>query len=809
MLGRELLAALLLLAGCMEPPALRDGVFRCDPADPGTCPPGYHCLRPAGSKEHRCFGEPGEGSCGNSKVEAGEECDGPYAGPRTCRDLGYFRGELTCGGDCRLETKGCVAMSAVSAGAYVSCGLDATGDAWCWGRKDQGQLGAAYVRSGPEPVAVNGGSGFSQVTVGREHACGVGPGGEVWCWGRNDSGQLGDGTTERQVVAILLPKPRLSTISAGHSHTCGLAKDGGRAWCWGRNDHGQLGTGKTSAYQLEPTEVVGKRRFKQLDAGLGHTCALDDQGKAWCWGYNSFGQLGDGSKAAHLAQPTAVAGGHSFKSISAGDYHTCAVTTSQQVMCWGRNTHGQLGDGTKTHRSEPVVAAGQAALVSVAAGTRHTCALQEDGVAWCWGHGPLGDGARGGSDAPVRVAGEVRLVSISAGDDVTCGSDGKTVSCWGWNGSWQLGSPRPVPDVPQPVVGSRTFGQLGTGEFHSCGLDGAGAAWCWGFNGFGNLGDGTFDGAREPVAVKGSLTFDALACGAQHSCGIDGDGKVWCWGNNQSGQLGSVTGDHAVSSPTPVSGLELVAISGGSFHSCGIDRDHKAWCWGDNSRGQLGVGSVATPLTPQPVKGGHSFTHIAAGGTHTCGIDADKTIRCWGSNDSGQLGTGDAKDSHLPTTVAVSTAFKAISAGRSSTCAISDVGHLYCWGANASGQTGIGAPSSTVRTPTRVQGDLAFKAVAAAYLHTCAVDTKDRAWCWGTGREAELGTGSETVYVPEFVNTKTSFASLAINFYHSCGVDTSGRAHCWGENGDGQLGVDHYVLTPTAILGPRPPEVVP
>ena len=253
-----------------------------------------------------------------------------------------------------------------------------------------------------------------------------------------------------------------TTVAGGNEHTCAVTT-GGAVWCWGANWGGQLGNG-TSMPRLTPVEV--SPRLPPLDvtavaAGDGHTCAVTREGAVWCWGDNRAGQLGDGTTT-WRPTPVAVSGlGDSVVvALTAGWAHTCAVTSAGAVLCWGSNADGQLGDGTTTNRLTPVVVSGLgsgATVVSAAA--RHTCAVTSAGAAWCWG----------------------------------------------WNGSGQLGDGTTTAALTPVAVSYLGSGVAGvtTGHLHSCAVTGAGAVWCWGSGGAGQLGDGTRTDALTPVSVSG------------------------------------------------------------------------------------------------------------------------------------------------------------------------------------------------------------------------------------------------------------------------------------------------------------------
>jgi alpha-tubulin suppressor-like RCC1 family protein len=364
---------------------------------------------------------------------------------------------------------------------------------------------------------------------------------------------------------------RYVRISASGDHTCALTSLG-KAYCWGNNYSGQLGDGTTNASnQNGPRAVIGGRTFSSISAGEGHTCALTASGRAYCWGTNYDGQLGDGTTSPSFQNgPQAVIGGHRFASISAGDYFSCALTSLGKAYCWGTNEGGHLGDGTTndSNQNGPQAVIGSFAFVRISAGDDHTCALTSRGTAHCWGvnsWGELGDGTTVGSgvNGPQAVIGGLIFASISVsrdgGDAHTCALTalGKAY-CWGRNNSGQLGDGTTNDsnqNGPQAVIGGRTFVSIRAGEDFTCALTARGKAYCWGDNAFAQLGDGTAvdSGVNGPQAVIGGRTFASISAGDDHTCALTRRGVAYCWGYNLCGQLGDgTTVDSGVNGPQRV-----------------------------------------------------------------------------------------------------------------------------------------------------------------------------------------------------------------------------------------------------------------
>jgi alpha-tubulin suppressor-like RCC1 family protein len=363
--------------------------------------------------------------------------------------------------------------------------------------------------------------------------------------------------------------------------------------------------------------------FVAVSAGLQHTCGVTVSGAAYCWGYNGFGQLGDGTTTSETA-PVLVAGGLTFTTVSVGgglpflfpSRHTCGVTTSGAAYCWGNNSQGQLGDGTTTSRVAPVPVSGGLSFTRVAGGTGHTCGVTTTDVAYCWGwnyEGQLGDGTTASRATPAPVIGGLSFTEIDGGAAHSCGvTTTGAGSCWGLNDDGELGDGTVLSRAsPDSVLGVSNFAAIDAGVYHTCGVTTSGTAYCWGWNGFGQLGNGTSGnaleqhsvGSRQPVAtpVSGGLTFSGVSAGYTHSCGVTSGGVAYCWGNNAWGQFGNGT-TTSDSVPVPVAaGLTFTAVSAGYYYTCGVTPSGAAYCWGYNANGQLGNGTNTNSLSPMPV----------------------------------------------------------------------------------------------------------------------------------------------------------------------------------------------------------------
>jgi alpha-tubulin suppressor-like RCC1 family protein len=384
------------------------------------------------------------------------------------------------------ETTGTISGTPTTAGSNTSVSITATDAALV----TQTRAFSVTVASG----------GVKAIAAGANHMCALSAVGGVKCWGSNYQQQIGDpaiGNFITRPMAIPGLSSDTAAIAVGSTHNCILTTAGG-VKCWGPNGAGQLGNNSTTT-SATPVDVTGLTSgVTAITAGNGYSCALTTTGGVKCWGYNSYGQLGNDSTS-NSSTPVDVTGLTSgVIAIGAGANHTCAVTEAGAVKCWGFNSYGQLGNNSITTSKTPVDVSGlSSGFSAVTGGTQHSCALTAAGGVTCWGmgvSGQLGNGLATTSQTPVNVSGLSTAASISAKTN------------------------------------------------HGCAVTATGGAKCWGYNGYGQMGNGTKTSANTPVNVTGLTSgVTAITTGDNHSCALTATGGVKCWGLNSSGQLGDGT----------------------------------------------------------------------------------------------------------------------------------------------------------------------------------------------------------------------------------------------------------------------------
>lgn len=503
-----------------------------------------------------CWGSNNGGALGNGGIE-----DSSIPVAVSGLDTGVTSIEINSSGSCAVLADGSVkcwggtylipepvpfldtAVAQLAIGHAHRCALKKDGQVLCWGENDLGQLGDGTEQTSAKPRIVSGLSeGIVEIASSWDFTCAKSETGLVQCWGDNVFGQRGDGTRTRHptpvdVIAVDAPFDRLA---AGSNHNC--ARANGKVYCWGQNDGAVLGEG-VGARSDVPLEVVGlEEEVTSVAAGFAYGCASLQSGRAKCWGMSPVGQMSSADVPGLKPTVREVVGGPLA-------LHACAISASGALSCWGRNDFGELGDGTTTESSSAVAVVGlDSGVAAATAGVMHTCALTGSGGVKCWGRndsGQLGNGSFDASPLPVDVVGlDSGVAAISAGEHHTCAmlTDG-SMKCWGGNDEGQLGIGSDSQSHAQPVdvmLFDQSATAIAAGAGHTCATISDGATVCWGANFYGVLGDGTFGSQRQPGSfVVGLAPGTAqVGIGRNHSCALSSMGAIQCWGYNQNGVLG-------------------------------------------------------------------------------------------------------------------------------------------------------------------------------------------------------------------------------------------------------------------------------
>jgi alpha-tubulin suppressor-like RCC1 family protein len=344
------------------------------------------------------------------------------------------------------------------------------------------------------------------------------------------------------------------------------------------------------------------------------------------------------------------------------------------------------------------------------------------------------------------------------------------------------------------------------GDIASCGLNNAGAAYCWGSNVFGVIGGGGTPDRHTPAQVGGGITFASITSHGSHACGLTPSGAAYCWGAGQ--QLlpdGQVT---TAPLPTAVGGgITFESLSAGDAQTCGVTAAGTAYCWGANGLGELGDGTRLARFSPVPVTGGILFARLFTSDfAHTCGVAAGGQAFCWGYNAHGELGflqTDTDNSRTAPTAVSVYP-FTTMALGMYHTCALTPQGQAICWGFNDQGQLGNGTRGDSPGL-VAVATSLTFVSLVAGGEHTCGLTDTGAAYCWGDNYQGDLGDGTGIQRsLPVAVLGGIPFVRLSAGNSHTCGVTSGGAAYCWGDNQGGALGIGTTVASFSPALVPNP-----
>ena len=740
------------------------------------------------STEVFAWGADGNGQLGNWSTT---NCYSPVAVSRNCALTGKI-------------------AKSVCAGYSHTIVLCTDGTVVSWGWNDSGQLGigSATLDTSSElkycllPVATDqtgvlAGKTVVAVSAGGNASLVLCSDGTVAAWGRGVEGQLGNGRSgvdsNADTPALVVQSGALAgktvvAISAGYQHNLALCSDG-TVVAWGANTYGQLGNNSTTNSNVpvlvNQAGVLAGKTVVKVSAGGYSSLALCSDGTVAAWGYNNYGQLGNGTTANSgipvAVSKTGVLAGKTVLDMAAGYMHSLALCTDGSVVAWGSNTYGESGDGTTNSSSVPVLVKQDGVLAGktvsgLAAGNACSFVLCTDGSVASWGanaNGRLGNGTTTDSNvpgliAPAPVLAGRSIVAISAseyGRGYALCADG-TIAAWGTdmlgNGS-STGSTIPIAVSQTGVLSGKTVLNVAGGSGHSLALCSDGTIVAWGVK---NYGVNPYYYRTMALAVPlpdalSGRTPVAISAGYKHSLTLLSDGTVAAWGDNYYGQLGTPAGSDGsgpvlVLSTGALVGKLVVAVGAGGMHSLCLSSDGSVAAWGGNDTGQLGNGTTAASTVPVAVSqtgvlAGKTVIALSAGYTHNLALCSDGTIAAWGNNGSGQLGDGSNVNRSLPvavsqTGVLAGKTVVAISAGYSHSLAFCADGTIALWGNNSSGQLGNGS-SANSNVPVLVDrtGVLAEKTVVAAqagYSASFAICADGTVAAWGAGSSGQLGYGA-------------------------------------------------------------------
>ena len=650
----------------------------------------------------------------------------------------------------------------ISAGLAHTVTVTANGEMWAWGQKTVNDIN-------PTPARIGTATNWAYVSAGgyyssSVHTAAIKTDGSLWVLD-NDSDTL-----PRQIGTAT----NWVSVSAGGRHAVAVRTDGS-LWAWGDNSSGQLGIGDICCcdggtwYSDIPVRIGTATNWMSVSAGGWHTVAVTTTGELWVWGDNGDGQLGIGDVCCcdgGTYSPMQIGTATNWATVSAGGRHTVAVTTTGELWAWGGNSFGQLGDGTGgcccDGESIPVRIGAATNWATVSAGYEHTIAVTTTGELWAWGRNHYGQ----------------------LGDDRAwvCCCDG---------GMYRTSPVR---------IGTATnWTSVSAGGLHTVGIKIDGTVWAWGGNDVGQLGNGMawFEYINSPLRLETTMDWAAVSVGGSHTMAITTNDELWAWGSNVNGQLGDGTGgvcccDGGIpyrNSPVRIgTATNWATVSAGDSHTVAITTNGELWAWGSSVDGQLGDGGIPYRNSPVRIGTATNWATVSAGGNHTVAITTNGELWSLGSTDLVRIGTA--------------TNWSSVSMSHGHTVAVTTNGELWAWGRNQYGQLGDGTggggwqnPDMGHRTsPVRIGTATNWSSVSAGAFFTVAVTTNGELWAWGENVAGQLGDGTGGFVgirhrnSPVRIAATTNWASVSAGYMHTVAVTTNGELWAWGRNSEGQLG---------------------
>ena len=722
-------------------------------------------------------------------------------------------------------------------GIPVSCGDDESGGG---GNKKKPEI------SRPTPIR----SSLKQVSIGDSYTCAITSGeGAALCWGFWGVGRLGSGTSGNKDHPVPVvegstsgdPLTGIVDISSGSIFTCALTAEG-NVKCWGYGSGGELGNKQWGASNIanHSVDVVGTdgngllSNIVQIDAGWNHACALTDAGEVVCWGDGRNGRLGNTTgEGTNYPNQVVTAEGRPLTGIvqvSAGSRHTCALTIGRNVLCWGDNGHGQLGDGSGTEQSHPVTvvnAQGEALSDIVEISTRgfFTCALTDTGQIWCWGegdNGELGNNGTSHQNHPVMVISGrdsadalSDIVQISVGGEYACAlNDEGKVLCWGKSGTRLGDGLTRAGDRPYPVhVATKANGdtlltgvaQIRTGESHACGVLVEGGIVCWGSNAEGQLGnDDTESMDYSVTVVNGDNSTDSLAVNFWQRNYVCTGEEISCRWERDSFVSPILTDPTIYSDTDDTLDIDVHFVEEGEEVSLHLD----SHCAGTPlASGTVGTGESSLSLTTRALTAKEHVIYVKVG--ELC--SANRTRYTYTDGVERITGTVFSMDTTPTLTINDVVAGDTLALHKSDDCSDEAVGQIQASATTAEivvnelendgYHTFYLKHNEACYDYGSFQYDLfsytgRIGRIGAKNAHSCAVTSAGGVSCWGNGGSGRLGndaTGNKnhTVNVVDADGSSGSLGSIVqvgAGQEHTCAVTSGGGVKCWGKGANGRLG---------------------
>lgn len=542
-------------------------------------------------------------------------------------------------------------------------------------------------------------------------------------------------------------------------------------------------------------QFLQQQEWQRANSRANHSAEIKS-GQLWVWGRNNMGQLGDSSNINRNA-PVSIASNVPWQSVSTGYFHTVAIKQDGSLWAWGNNSAGQIGNGGNTSNWVPQRVGNQSDWVAVSAGYFHTLALKANGTLWAWGdnfEGQIGIGSTGNvRTTPIQIGTSSDWVAISAGAvfSVALKSDG-TVWCWGNNGFGQLGNASTSPSsAPISVALPLPAKSIASGEQHVVVLMPNGTLYAWGRNDLGQLGIGNFQSIRNtPALVQAQRDFKEIACGGNHTLAIKADGSLWSWGHNNGGQLGQIVGNNQ-NLPVRIGARnDWRWITAGELHSIAVDNQGNIYSWGGNDVGQLGDGSNTNRNTLAMLSQESEYWRtIVAANKHSAAIKNNGSLWLWGNAHLGSTGFGDTTPRLLPVRLGIDSNWSAYQSAAAHHLALKANGTLWAWGQQNLAQLGLG-DTITRNQPTLVHSSIAWLSFATGSSFSVAIKSDGTLWTWGNNANGQLATGNfSSTLAPQQVGNDSTWIAIAAGDSFFIALKANGTLWAVGANESGQLGL--------------------
>ena len=722
-------------------------------------------------------------------------------------------------------------VAAISAGNMHSLALKNDGSLWAWGRNQYGQLGDGTTMNRTTPFQIL--TGVTAMAAGGGHSLALKNDGSLWAWGRNDQGQLGDGTTTARLSpflvkyadyppsaplsfdaqAISLTGITLTWIDASDNELNFLVERriGEGAWALlttlGANTTSYTDTGLTEArtygYRVRAYNIAGFSDYtpevtitllpqapsnlaaNAVSGGLRIDLSWSDQSSGET-AYQVERKTGSGGTWVEIGNLAANTTNYADTDLAAG------VTYVYRVRA--KNSAG--------FSSYSYAASATASTLPQAPSNLTTTAITPTLILLRWidrsdNEWEYQIERKTGAEGSWATIATIPPNAILYADNVPVTTDlFYRVRAANGVGNSDYSNDAGVAEFAQ--------GSVAAGNSHSLLLGSDGRLWAWGYNYYGQIGDGTTANSSPPKQILTGVV--AVAAGGGHSLALKNDGSLWAWGRNDYGQLGDGTTTNSYTPKKILTGV--VAVAAGGWHSLALKNDGSLWAWGSNGYGVLGDGTTMMRTTPTPILTG--VVAVAAGGGHSLALKNDGSLWAWGWNSSGQLGDGTTTNRYTPKQIL--TGVVAMAAGGRHSLALKTDGSLWAWGDNYYGQLGDGSfgPNSIRTTPTQILTSV--RSMDAGENHTLALKTDGSLWVWGDNSSGQLGDGTNNTTLIRPKKTLTDVAAISAGSSHSLALMTNGSLLVWGANNYGQLGdgtttsrSSPYLVSGVAYIPPSAP----